>query len=290
MLRRTTLVLGFALSLLATACGGSGGGGSNGDPDAAGSGGPDADPNAPDADPTRPDADPNAPDAAPCTPGTTQCSNCLDDDSDGTIDGADAECAGSLDNDEGTFATGIMGDNRDPYAQDCFFDGNSGAGQDCAWHTCCLFPDGACPPHIANHGNGFDRARDCGDQSGACLGGACAELAPPGCDCFGCCTVCKDTTCKDVLINPILYPSGTTCDYENLNNCYECIKNTQCGADECNDNPDDCVLCPGQDEADLPSTCSGAHVCPGDLVECDTNDQCGDGYYCSSGCCILSID
>jgi hypothetical protein len=43
------------------------------------------------------------------------------------------------DNDESSFATGIPGDNIDTVNQDCFFDGNSGGGDDgCDIHVCCL--------------------------------------------------------------------------------------------------------------------------------------------------------
>src|SRR3569833_2466017 len=63
-----------------------------------------------------------------CTPGGPQCSNCKDDDGDGLIDGFDPECTGPFDNDEGSFATGIPGENKDAINQDCFFDGDSGAG------------------------------------------------------------------------------------------------------------------------------------------------------------------
>ena len=42
----------------------------------------------------------------------------------------DAECTGASDNDEASFGTGIPGDNKDPCKQDCFFDGNSGSGDD----------------------------------------------------------------------------------------------------------------------------------------------------------------
>jgi len=63
-------------------------------------------------------------------PGAPQCSDCKDNDGDGKIDGFDIQCTGPLDNDEATFATGIPGDNKDAVMQDCFFDGDSGAGND----------------------------------------------------------------------------------------------------------------------------------------------------------------
>src|SRR5262245_3809742 len=42
--------------------------------------------------------------------GMTQCSDGIDNDGDGKIDYNDPECVGPLDNDEGTYATGIPGD------------------------------------------------------------------------------------------------------------------------------------------------------------------------------------
>jgi len=284
MLRRTTLVLGLAMSLM-VACGGK-------DVDLGGPDAGDVDPTAPDA--NTPDADPLAPDAVPAPPGCTmaagtpQCNNCLDDDNDGKADGFDPECTGSVDRDEGSFATGIPGDNKDAKKQDCFFDGNSGGGQDCAWHTCCLLdnpntPDNECPADLRQ---GYDAAACLTAQSDACIR-SCAPLTPPGCDCFGCCTVCQGDTCNDVLINPAVSP---TCDYSNLAGCLSCTKNTQCGADSCDDNPDDCVLCPGQVEADLPAVCSGENTCPAGHAACNVDGDCGAGEYCSTGCCIFSVD
>ena len=70
--------------------------------------------------------------------GNTQCSDGIDNDGDGKIDYADPECVGPLDNDESSFATGIPGDNIDACKQDCFFDGNSGMGDDdCQWQLKC---------------------------------------------------------------------------------------------------------------------------------------------------------
>src|SRR5690606_24975013 len=109
--------------------------------------------------------------SAPCA-----CNNGIDDDGDGTIDGFDIECTGAIDDDEGSFATGIPGDNRDPKWQDCFFDGNSGHGDDrCRYPTECLtgelsLDDPACSVTQA-----------CRDN--------CQPRTPNGCDCFGCCTV-----------------------------------------------------------------------------------------------------
>jgi len=70
--------------------------------------------------------------------GMTQCSDGIDNDMDGKTDYNDPECVGPLDNDESTYATGIPGDNIDACKQDCFFDGNSGMGDDgCEWNLKC---------------------------------------------------------------------------------------------------------------------------------------------------------
>ena len=80
--------------------------------------------------------------------GMTQCSDGIDNDGDGKIDYNDPECVGGLDNDESSYATGIPGDNVDACKQDCFFDGNSGMGDDgCDWQLKCdpLTNNPSCP-------------------------------------------------------------------------------------------------------------------------------------------------
>jgi len=73
-----------------------------------------------------------------CGSGVCACSDGVDGDSDGLVDMADPECVSAWDNDEASFATGIPGDNRDD-CQDCFFDGNSGSGDDgCRTPTSCV--------------------------------------------------------------------------------------------------------------------------------------------------------
>ena len=228
-----------------------------------------------------------------CTPGGAQCSNCIDDDGDGRIDGFDPECTGANDNDEATFATGIPGDNKDPVMQDCFFDGDSGAGNDgCNVHVCCLLgaktkaecPIGAnrynpddCPPPLGTAA----LPRKCIDT--------CDKLAPPGCDCFGCCSICDPKTdplqCYDIVINPV-EPTGCTPDaLGDATRCLRCVKNTQCGA-PCGG--DTCILCPGQDPSDLPMLCNGTSSCPDDQQACPTG-TCPEATYCANGCCIGAI-
>jgi hypothetical protein len=226
-----------------------------------------------------------------CEPEDTQCNNCEDDDGDGLTDGDDPECTGALDNDEGSFATGIPGDNKDTKWQDCFFDGNSGAGDDgCRFHTCCLLgaTGGADCPVDQN----FKPNKNCPEQTQECID-FCAPLTPPGCDCFGCCTICDPETddCRDVLTNPAVAPD---CSLENILDeeaCPSCEKNEECGGESCDDDPTDCILCPGQTEEDLPDSCDNMNECPGGGQACEPAvDDCPAGEYCSNSCCVSIVD
>lgn len=222
-----------------------------------------------------------------CVPGSTQCTDCIDNDGDGRADGFDPECTGPLDNNEGSFATGIPGDNVDPVKQDCFFDGNSGGSPktDCQIHVCCLLgaTDQASCPVGANQ---YDPSACAAPQTDACRT-SCQPLVPPGCDCFGCCTVCDPATnqCRDILINSAFAPD---CSQETLldqNACKSCVKVQDCGS-SCD--PQNCILCPGQDPSDLPASCGGSNTCGAGEESC-TNAACPADKYCANGCCVTSV-
>jgi hypothetical protein len=198
------------------------------------------------------------------------CNNGIDDDGDGTADGFDIECTGAIDNDEGSFATGIPGDNRDPKWQDCFFDGNSGHGDDrCRYPTECLtgelsLDDEACAVTQA-----------CRDN--------CQPRTPKGCDCFGCCAV---PTPGGGEVNVLL---TDTCSAEKIGDteaCPECTPSTECvGAPPGDDGDPD----PGD-----PSTPDAGDPDPGDTgcngrIECDAKGGCEVGEFCSQGCCLVII-
>jgi hypothetical protein len=215
--------------------------------------------------------------------GATQCSNTIDDDGDGAIDGFDPECTGPLDDREDSFATGIPGDNIDAVRQDCFFDGDSGHGNDgCLMHTCCLL-DGPCPAELKPEQ--FD-PNDCA-VSQDCID-FCAPLTPPGCDCFGCCTICDpdDGQCYDVYTNPSVAPDCTLDVIGDPELCPRCTPNTECGTD-CE--PVECVLCPGQTEDDLPEECGGVTECPDGETVCEGSADCEATEFCANGCCIPGI-
>ncbi len=188
---------------------------------------------------------------ADCDGKVYQCGDGVDNDGDGVRDGNDPECTSVCDDDESSFATGIPGDNVD-CKQDCFFDGDSGSGNDgCDW-------DLKCDP--ANPGAGtkcaYTGGQGCDEVSGPseeCLA-SCLWRVPNGCDCFGCCTVFTPEGSVDVFLG-----SGGDCSLDNLDACNSCTKNDDC------DNPCEPELC---------------EVCIGDVIypdDCDDEDTPGDG-------------
>ena len=226
------------------------------------------------------------------------CSNGEDDDGDGFVDGMDTECSGPFDNDEDTFATGIPGDNRDPKWQDCFFDGNSGAGDDgCRYHTDCLYG-------IVDQDNASCQLTDhCRDF--------CQARTPNGCDCFGCCTVQDDEgNVADIFITG-------TCSTDNLEDTDACPRCTKSA--DCENTCGRCELCPGKTEADIPEDCEPPEVPPIEPPDppdpedpppidppddtpiepptyscengrvCSETIACPSGSYCQLGCCLVQV-
>ncbi|HLV22616.1 MAG TPA: hypothetical protein VKZ49_17115, partial [Polyangiaceae bacterium] len=222
----------------------------------------------------------------------------------------DPECTGALDNDEDSFATGIPGDNTDACKQDCFFDGNSGAGDDgCNWDLRC---DSASPGEHTPKACPYDpNFKNCPEtQSQKCLD-SCGTFTPNGCDCFGCCTVFVEGVGHDVLLLP-------TCQAENIDDeqaCPRCTKVAAC------DNPcGECEYClgkapdpsceppgtggaggaggggggaAGSGAAGGPGTggSAGSGQCPDGVTPCTPGDSsgCASDEYCLTGCCSKII-
>ncbi|MBS1121720.1 MAG: putative secreted protein [Deltaproteobacteria bacterium] len=222
-----------------------------------------------------------------------QCSNCIDDDGDGFADSFDIECTGPTDNDESSFSTGIPGDNIDAVKQDCFFDGNSGGGDDgCDIHVCCLlgaatvadcpigqnqYDPANCPPPIGTT-----------PLSQLCID-TCGALTPPGCDCFGCCTLCdpnNPSMCYDVITNPATSPDCTADVLADPTKCHTCTQVPSCGNPECGGTT--CILCPGQTQTDLPAECNGTTTCPSGVTSCAGGAACPANTACDAGsqCCV----
>ncbi|MEN9579833.1 MAG: hypothetical protein RJA70_2842 [Pseudomonadota bacterium] len=209
------------------------------------------------------------------------CADGKDNDADGVADGFDDECTGAYDNDEQTFSTGVPGDNRDPKWQDCFFDGNSGAGDDgCRYHTDC----------ITGKATAESDPKKC-SISDSCVN-FCQPMVPPGCDCFGCCDVTVDGEQLSILVSD-------TCSTEDIGDATKCPRCTPTPG--CNNECGECELCVGKTLADLPAKCFDgapppvpgeptappppANTCDGDVPACSSNADCGSQQYCSLGCC-----
>jgi hypothetical protein len=228
------------------------------------------------------------------------CSDGKDNDGDGLVDALDPECVGPCDDDESSFATGIPGDNKDSCKQDCFFDGNSGQGDDgCTWDLRC---DPKNPGASLAKPCPYDpNYKNCpGTQSDFCLK-FCLPHTPNGCDCFGCCEVFKDGQSFLIYLG-----SGPECTIATPEKCAPCTQTT-----DCNNPCGECELCLGKALADLPAHCfpkpgdggmaggDGGSTgtdggvllppCGGGLPSCLSHSDCAAGYYCLTGCCIAEL-
>ncbi len=213
----------------------------------------------------------------PCAPGTTQCTNCKDDDGDKAIDWQDPECTGPLDDDEATFATGIPGDNVDPCKQDCFFDGNSGSGDDrCDWNLKCDPKNPGAPkcPYDPNY-------KSCPMQTQPCIN-FCKPLTPNGCDCFGCCEI------PDGDGGQVFVYLAATCSLSVISDATKCPRCTP--VQDCFNPCDKCELCLGK--ATLPPECNegGTMGCSQGQQACNQNMACPLGQYCLTGCCLPNVN
>ncbi len=215
---------------------------------------------------------------------TPQCADCVDNDGDGRVDWQDPECAGPLDNDEKTFGTGIPGDNKDACKQDCFFDGNSGQGDDgCEWNLKCD-PANTSPGQCAYDPN----FKNCpGQQSQKCID-FCQKLTPNGCDCFGCCAV---TLPGGGTKNVTLSSTCSLADIDDPAKCAPCTLSTSC-VNDCGT----CELCIGK--TTLPPECAqnappdsgtGGQTCSEGLPVCNDALPCPVGLYCVTGCCVATV-
>jgi hypothetical protein len=220
-----------------------------------------------------------------------QCGDCLDNDSDCAIDSADTECLGPCDNTENSLYGGIPGQNNAPCKMDCYFDADTGAGNDdCYWsHKCDPYevspaypPEGSQCSYSANANiPGYPGTCASADmtQSAQCLS-YCGPLTPNGCDCFGCCAIPGAPTTVWLGSEN---PAGTgSCNLGTLNDPTKCKPCTQVPA--CLNTCLTCEICVGKPT--LPPGCF-SQTCPPGVAACGLPMQpaCPAGFTCITGCC-----
>lgn len=210
-----------------------------------------------------------------------QCGDCIDNDGDGLIDYGDPNCLGPCDNNEGGFNTEIPGGDEAQCRLECYFDQDSGGGNDdCSWDLRCddLEPETK---------KGCDHTQVCSNcdcdgwyaqQSQQCLD-FCLPLVPNGCDCFGCCEL-------EPMENEGVYRfiGSEGCSIDNIEACDPCTPVPSC-LNECGH----CEICIGKPE--LPPDCTEEDQCPEGVQPCGQpgQDPCPEGQFCLTGCCSESI-
>jgi hypothetical protein len=220
-----------------------------------------------------------------CLGKTYKCGNCIDDDGDGYIDAADPECTGPCDNSEDSFFGDIPGQSGGGCRRDCYFDQDSGSGNDrCDWSYTCdrLSVEPSYPPS-GEAACVYEETAACAtmrqEQPEACLA-MCLPLTPNGCDCFGCCEL-PARSGKFVFLGTQRNGVGT-CDIEHVDDPSACAPCTQ--VPSCLNRCEDCEICAG--------TTTVGPRCTGTTALCSVGTPCGPGFtcpgtaYCITGCCI----
>jgi hypothetical protein len=235
-------------------------------------------------------------DEAPCLNQTYECGDLLDNDMDGLIDYQDPDCLGACDDTEDSLYGGIPGQPGPPCKVDCYFDADSGSGNDdCYWdHVCDPFEVAAdYYPEPAN-GAGCEYSgpttviqpvnQTCAEleatQSQACLD-YCGPLTPNGCDCFGCCEK-PNSPGQYIGLGSEGAAGNTECTLAAIDDATLCHPCTPVSA--CLNDCDPCELCFGKNT--LPPEC-GDPECATGIQACGTASlpPCPAGEYCVTGCC-----
>jgi hypothetical protein len=140
---------------------------------------------------------------ASCQGKVYACGDLLDNDGDQLVDSQDPDCLGPCDNTEDSYYGGIPGQPGPGCIVDCYFDQDSGSGNDdCRWNHRCdpheippdYYPESplgdkcAYDPEAKTPGTDASCTELQASQSKACHD-YCGPLTPNGCDCFGCCNL-----------------------------------------------------------------------------------------------------
>jgi hypothetical protein len=243
---------------------------------------------------------------AECQGHVYQCGDLEDNDMDGLVDYQDEDCTGPCDDTEDSLFGGIPGQNNAPCQMDCYWDQDTGPGNDeCYWDHRCDTHEEA-PEYYPEPNNGsaceYDEAfpvtgisggpvscqslRDAQSQECADY---CGPITPNGCDCFGCCEMPVDSG-SYVWLGSVGAGEDTVCTWEEIANpdiCHPCDPVPSC-LNDC----DTCELCLGK--TTLPPECYDPE--DPDPQECDNGefqpcglpgqDPCPAGTFCLTGCCV----
>ncbi len=223
-----------------------------------------------------------------------QCGDCLDNDGDCKIDSADPDCIGVCDNNETGYYGNIPGQNKAPCKEDCYFDQDTGSGNDdCYWSHSCdplevapnYYPYGSKCSYDPNKGIP-GTSNTCSQlysaQSAQCTS-YCGPLVPNGCDCFGCCAIPDSSgTVHTVFLGSLDSSGNGTCTLADVADPSKCQPCTQ--VPSCLNTCEHCELCLGK--TTLPPDCT-QQTCPSGIQLCGQPGQspCAAGYYCVTGCC-----
>jgi hypothetical protein len=234
-----------------------------------------------------------------------ECGDIVDNDGDGLIDYQDPDCLGPCDNTENGYYGGIPGQAGPACIVDCYFDQDSGAGNDeCYWNHQCD-PHEMAPDYYPEHENGVaceynqnantpGTPSSCDElyrtQTQTCYD-YCGPLTPNGCDCFGCCELPAGTD-NWVWLGSEDAAGNGTCSQEGVTDptlCQPCLPVAAC-LNDCGP----CEVCIGKPEPD--PGCDGGggaggsppgEQCPDGAQPCGLagQDPCPANYYCITGCC-----
>lgn len=213
-----------------------------------------------------------------------QCGNCSDDDADGLSDSLDPDCLGPCDDDELGLSTGLKANQSSACRQDCYFDGDSGQGNDkCEWSHACdplsVAPDFP-PSGEARCEYGANAKVDCAGlqaaQAPTCLE-VCLPLVPNGCDCFGCCEL-PGGSGEYHFVGVGRGAEG--CQRDALDDAAACPACTP--VPSCLNTCDECEAC--VDKSPDPR-CQSGSGCSSGAAACSPEQPCEFGEYCVTGCC-----